>query len=630
MKKVKIKLKKKPDYKFGGQFNFALDLVPDTASITFGDKPQAVKSTLQAVPRDEANIEAELGEIVAADFDKDGLIETMKIAGKKHSRGGTPLSVPPGAFVYSDTPRMSLGGESLEQFGKSKNTKKKYTPAELAVQYDINPFKAVLEDKTADPIHKRTAQLMINNFNQKLGKLALVQEAKKGFPTGIPEIAIPYLTSNQDMMNTPQSEFKMGGSYKPKMDMGGIPTSPFWMPPVDPYKGDKLTTPNPRTGQPSKDWNKSKYSKAQWDDIKRKVGYNGPDKNLDFQKYLLQNYPDIVNYYHSNDQYGIPTGSKKMLDGLLGVRWDAIADKIMTPAAQAPPTMDRTLDPVTVTYNRPQEEDVMPNTADYKTATNPAGKYFTQDKMNVLAALDNSSRIKKYGPWEAPIVANTPTPTFYDPSRELAANSEAMNTEMMFNSQYSGPQAASVRNSAVSAQAGANAANTLGRYNNQNVGVANQFAGVNAEILNTEAAGNNQRANNLYRGNVIADQQFDNSKAQARDVIRKNLLGALTNKQKLQWINTFYPQVNLDAGSGDISFTSGYSQITPTANTASSFVEIYKKLKKDNPNVPDDVLKEQAKQMQGTATNTISSNGESKSTYKGAVPDYLQLLQFQQ
>ena len=75
--------------------------------------------------------------------------------------------------------------ELLKQFGKPVK-KGGYTPAELAKPYDINKYRKVLDDPMSDPIQKKTAEEMIANYNVLLGKLALAQEAKKGFPQGVP------------------------------------------------------------------------------------------------------------------------------------------------------------------------------------------------------------------------------------------------------------------------------------------------------------------------------------------------------------------------------------------------------------------------------------------------------------
>jgi hypothetical protein len=179
---------------YGGQYGHSLDLGSRVIDNEMGKPdPYAVSDTLQAVPRDMANLEAERGETAYGDLDDDGEMEHSKIGGKRHSQGGTPLNLKPGTFIYSDTKSMKLRGQDLAQFGKSASSKKSYTPAQIAKQYELNKYKAILEDPNADPYQKRTAEMMMNNNKFKLAQLALAQEGKKGFPQGIPQVALPAL-----------------------------------------------------------------------------------------------------------------------------------------------------------------------------------------------------------------------------------------------------------------------------------------------------------------------------------------------------------------------------------------------------------------------------------------------------
>ena len=67
---------------------------------------------------------------------------------------------------------------------------------------------------------------MIQNYNLKLGALALAQESMKGFDSGIPQVAQPYmdsigLTPDDLMLAEPPTpaalqQFKGGGTYFPK------------------------------------------------------------------------------------------------------------------------------------------------------------------------------------------------------------------------------------------------------------------------------------------------------------------------------------------------------------------------------------------------------------------------------
>ena len=160
-------------------------------------KPKAkVNSTLNAVPRDEANLEAEHGETAVGNLNGNGIPSQKRIVGKRHYEGGVPLNLPEGTFIYSDTNSMKIKDPALlKMFGKGGSTKP-FTPADLAKQYDIDKYTAILKDPDSDVIEKKTAEIMIRNYNMKLGALALAQESKKGFPQGIPGVAAPYVEAN--------------------------------------------------------------------------------------------------------------------------------------------------------------------------------------------------------------------------------------------------------------------------------------------------------------------------------------------------------------------------------------------------------------------------------------------------
>jgi hypothetical protein len=192
---------------YSGQLGYGLNLGQKRIYTDMPpDKTETVNNTLKAVPREQANIEAEKGETVYGDIDGDGAMEHMLIGGKKHTEGGTPLNVPEGSFIFSDTKDLIIKDKKiLEKFNMPSN-KKGYTPAEIAKKYDTNKYKAVMEDVNADPIKKSTAQIMIKTFQKKLAELSLIQEEMKGFPQGIPEIAkkaMPELQTKEDQQKQP-------------------------------------------------------------------------------------------------------------------------------------------------------------------------------------------------------------------------------------------------------------------------------------------------------------------------------------------------------------------------------------------------------------------------------------------
>lgn len=167
-------------------------MAPQYIPNTLAEKPMSVRTSLGPVDRDMANIEAEGGETVFI-LNKDGLPAHYNITGARHHSGGVPMNVPPDSFVFSDTASMRIKDPKLqEEFGMPVS-KKGYTPAEIAKKYDINKYRKILQDPDSDKLQIATAEQVIANFQLKLGKLALVQEAMKGYPGGIPLIAMPYM-----------------------------------------------------------------------------------------------------------------------------------------------------------------------------------------------------------------------------------------------------------------------------------------------------------------------------------------------------------------------------------------------------------------------------------------------------
>lgn len=151
-----------------------------------------VKRKLKADPRHKSNVEAEVNETVLTNLSRglNNIVEFYEIGGKKHSAGGTPLNLPtndegPGAsFVFSD--KLKITDQAvLEMFGSKK---KVATYADLSKSHlgVINKSKALLLDKDADEITKKSAEKNIETSMTSLNKLKLLQESEKGFPNGMP------------------------------------------------------------------------------------------------------------------------------------------------------------------------------------------------------------------------------------------------------------------------------------------------------------------------------------------------------------------------------------------------------------------------------------------------------------
>jgi len=173
---------------YGGRvFNqVAPNALPDKTSAPL----LAINKTLQPIPRDQANIEAEKDETIYF-LNNGGLPAHYKIGGQPHSKGGTPLNVPEDSFVYSKALKMK-DKNMFKFFDISKPT----SFSEIAKKYDINKYRKILADPDTDKLQRDTAEKMIANYNLKLGMLALAQESTKGFPQGLPQVATPFTIVN--------------------------------------------------------------------------------------------------------------------------------------------------------------------------------------------------------------------------------------------------------------------------------------------------------------------------------------------------------------------------------------------------------------------------------------------------
>jgi hypothetical protein len=204
--KRKIKITSLPQAAYGGtqtasavnqlygNTRYMINKLSDTGK---NKNEEEYNQTLNADPRSTAVLEAEKGETLVRKGTSDAIPQFFKIGGKRHSEGGTPLSgekATPDSFIYSDTKAMKIKDPAiLESFGFTAK-KGGYTPAKISKKFDLNS-KELREGLYSqdDPLRKRTSVLMTDNYISNLGKLALVQESQKGFPQGVPDIAMPYM-----------------------------------------------------------------------------------------------------------------------------------------------------------------------------------------------------------------------------------------------------------------------------------------------------------------------------------------------------------------------------------------------------------------------------------------------------
>ena len=700
------------------------------------------RQTLGPVDEDEANLEAELGETAVTDLTGDGIPEHYRIGGKRHYDGGTPLNLPDNSFIFSRDRSMKIKDkEILEQFGITNVPMGGITPADIAKRFNINKYKKILLDKESDDFARKTAEMMIANYNLKLGMLAFVQESMKGFPGGIPYIAAPYLESigldpNEILNKQPQAqeenpeadmgEAQYGGDYyfadggpkqgqsqvkvkvrwvdkyqkymfeytlpdgtrhlqsanpyyaqngdtrtaeeyyndevKPKVSQQKSPQTPVQakaqaqrtgLPPIS---NKPLIKPPLATGDSSSNFDArlgeyndayydlvdkvnadSKIKKAIYDNYRSRIEANkrltrqqkddllakSEDevvKNLlDYQKqnYIIRAYDNANNGIVHKDKTwdrtagGLQNARYKQVAKELGFKDDEIFsdEKIRMAQAGFAGLVDVAAsddykdyfkdyqattggpDQLTVydkdnpllsdidtiygnntasaifmarTPNKSEEvkkaeetpdpQGIKPKELKQEFKYDMDTPFWLQDIIKTAGAFGDYGRIKKYLPWQATPNVDYMEPTFMSPERELAANAEQLAIGSQGLSQFTGPQAYNARFSQLAGQAAANAADVLGRYNNINVGIANEAEKFNVETFNKYAEAKAANATNLFDKITIANQQYDNSKAQARQQLRQSYIDAVTNRAQTDVLNTMYPQYAVNPLTGGTAF----------------------------------------------------------------------------
>lgn len=570
-----------------------------------GDKSISVKKTLQPTDREDSNMEVEKGEFIVSDTMFSGFPETYIAGGQPHSNGGTPVNLPENSFVFSKDKSIKLKNKEIQKSFDKKEKTTGYTFAELAKQYDVNDYRKVLADPDTDKLQRDTAEQMIKNYNEKLGKLGLVQESMKGFPQGIPFISIPYLESmgidpaqfvhggNGDEAEVPtQTEeqdnpqmAKLGGQLKvrilkkptlPKAQTGKEVQKD--MPAYDPQEQAVLSHYFPGTN-PSKDIVPLQQAKK-----KNAAGYgtfNEANANKNWEWYGKVDWNNPVEVKKAGEAYNARVYDKAIKAGY-GEKF--AKDLVSRVGFLDTPGQVNSLENAPgkgglaggyygsrVDLNLPEKKNVVQG--DKKTNTQQKGQsdlqaptlttqqipqdnpFWTQDMVKLAGAFGDAQRLKKYMPWQAGYNVQLPEGIYYDPTRELAANAEQANIAGQTLSTFAGPQATSARLSEIQGQGLENAANILGKYNNLNVTQANQLEVARKNIMNSDSANRADQATGLFDKTTLVNQNFDNAKAMARQNFRQSFVDAWTNRGKTQALNAMNKQYRVDPVTGFVDFT---------------------------------------------------------------------------
>lgn len=552
---------------------------------------ESVSNTIGPVPREMANIEAERGETVYGDMDGDGQLEHMKISGKRHAQGGTPLNVPEGSFIFSDTKKMRINDpEILTEFGL-KPRKGGYTPAEIAKRYDINKYKAIMEDPDSDELRKQTAQMMVDNFNQKLSMLTMVQEGMKGFPDGKPKVVDhaatqpkaayggelpkaqngknnnPIFTSEfQDILTGLQNDKGYEMIYSPRMIQGDNFVPSMQHKQKSGLYGDVTAD----------EFNEFKQRHAWYFKDRPNFNFSNPKDVLDFQT----RYDEEFAKQHG---YSYFSGSRRFdrKDGYLGeytynapaLRSAQKEDVVKPQYVCIPGQGVSAIKPGTASqytavyddYNKALEacqakvkEQDRPDPADVNVTGKPRQApfgYMTPDLVNMWAAAAYPP--KMYLPYIADVPFEPGRVAFEDWRGKAAARQSAYNNAASMLGQYQTGPGMAAQEAFLAGLQGEGVTQDIAQVDARNVQTANAFDSQERQRKDQNNLLRALNATERYKGTVIAKQNLDNSLRKYTNNLAKTYGQAWANRMYLDMLNHANPYFNVDPFSGRSFFTSG-------------------------------------------------------------------------
>ena len=614
---IKIRITGKPEnleFAYGGQSGYGLDLGQRRLYTEMPEsKADSVSNTIQEVPREQANIEAEKGETVYGDLDGDGGLEHMNIGGKRHSQGGTPLNVPEGSFIFSDTAKMKIKEENVLKYFGLPAKKGGYTPAEIAKRYNINKYKAISEDENADEMSKNTAQLMLKNYEKKLAYLSMIQESMKGFPQGTPQVAEGYMGEQEQQLdqakyggNLPEYQTKgqvtnrvavwddeeqkalqeyMKKKYNVEIPINARDTDPnsqrFTLPSMQTSRGGrrvygdedwtaadniadfakrqkKFLAENPNW-DPTKVGATEKFQR--WYDAQRKAKGMNPyfEKGQKFQRY--------------DDKFGEYTFSAPDLEPTEPVK-ETLPDSPIgyiclglkedgSPNIQSSSYKDEAARYAAGAYSSSQEAAMhcpggaIPN--EIPTGQKPVEKkpgFLTPDKLSLLTA--GLIPPQAYVPSVAELPFRQGDLVLEDWLSKAQQRQQTYNTSANTLGQYQPGTALASNLSFLAGQTGEGVAQDIAQTDSRNVDRANQFMAQELQRKSMNDIYNTNARDRRYEGLVTTKQNLDNARRKYLSGITKATNNAFANRMYLDMINKVNPVYNVDPRSGLSFFKEGY------------------------------------------------------------------------
>lgn len=488
---------------------------------------------------DGGDINAEKNERVLGDFDQDGNMELMNVGGPSHAQGGKDVNVPSNSFVFSDTKDLKIKDPAiLAQFGMSYK-RGGFTPADIAKKYDLNNYKKVTSDPNADDYSLKTAQLMSDNYLAKLSKLAQVQE---------------------EMKKSMGMEHSADGISKHMYQAGG-PTRPTTPEEWTDFTRNQIAYPKEFSSYPPQippahgsDWMPFDAARA------AQEGYTGEHSTEGYQKW--------ANLHGANlkvdNKMGEKTTGWKNPDGPIEPLPIAGPSQIPAPSndndpyynlVPYAPSSSPVSTPISPEFPTAKNKVDVPGNTDHKWNIGMDPNFYG-NLQNVLGI----ANLRKFQPYEPVPQTVIPDTVFLDPTRAIAAQQEEARSGSEMDAVSTNPQVARAMGLARQGIAGKQAADTIGQYHNQNVGIANSANQQAAQITNQLYEKQANRLSELNKANFLSDRDYQKqmSTLQEEYTLRQQQEhNADVNRQRY---NKWNPYFTMDR--------SGYYQLKPGVTEA--------------------------------------------------------------
>jgi len=288
------------------------------------------------------------------------------------------------------------------------------------------------------------------------------------------------------------------------------------------------------------------------------------------------------------------------VDGMFGARQIKPKEPEPEPAkTEETKTEDKTQ--IQITDNRQRQQIQRPDLFNFQAppqiADSVQAEWTSPDIMNYYGALKDRNSLRQYFPFAAPMDMEEMEPTYLDPTRELAQQSEDANIASQALAMFTGPKGYSSRASQIQGEGAKQAANTLSRYNNANVGIANQFEQANVGIRNQERAANQAISKQIYDQTVLTNANYDRDKRLADSVVRQAFATGWKNASDIAMLNATSDQYDIDPRTGTVRFIRGKK---PRADKARNFDELFRYYRSQGLNPKD--ARENAKAALGDYT----------------------------